>query len=163
MTASVTPITESVVVRLGPRRAFHLFTEGMGHWWPVESYSRAVSELANENVEVVRLEFQPRVGGSIVEHLDDGRALPWGVISNWSPPDRVVIAWSPHSQPEPPTEIDVTFSEHDGGTLVEIEHRGWEHLSEGFRDELRPVYERGWITTLACYAAAARGEVAPPT
>ena len=151
------------MVPLDPRRAFHLFTEGMGQWWPVESYSRAVSELAHENVEVVRLEFQPRVDGSIVEHLNDGRTLPWGLISRWSPPERLVIAWRPHSQPEPPTEIDVTFGAHDGGTLVVIEHRGWERLSEGFRDELRPVYERGWITTLACYAAAAREDGGPTT
>ncbi|HYZ47196.1 MAG TPA: SRPBCC domain-containing protein [Actinomycetota bacterium] len=150
-----------MVVRLAPRPAFDLFTVGMDRWWPLDSYSRAVSELAPEKVEAVRLDLQPGLGGSIIEHLDDGRTLPWGVIAEWRPPDRVVIEWKPHSLPEPPTEVDVTFTGHDRGTLVEVEHRGWDRLSEGFCDALRPVYERGWPPTLARYVAAAGQDAAP--
>ena len=161
MRAAVSPIRGSVVVRLAPRPAFDLFTVGMDRWWPLDSYSRAVSELAPEKVEAVRLDLQPGLGGSIIEHLDDGRTLPWGVIAEWRPPDRVVIEWKPHSLPEPPTEVDVTFTGHDRGTLVEVEHRGWDRLSEGFRDALRPVYERGWPPTLSRYIAAAGVDAAP--
>ena len=148
-------IRRSLIVRADPKQTFAVFTEGMGRWWPVESYSRAVSELAHEKVEVARLEFQPRLGGAIIEHLRDGRMLPWGEVVEWRPPHRVVIAWKPHSEPEPPTEVDVTFGAHDGGTLVELEHRGWDRLSHGFGRTLYPIYERGWPTTLARFAAAA--------
>ena len=155
MKPSLDAIRESLIVRADPGQAFAVFTEGMGTWWPVESYSRAVSELAHEKVEVARLEFRPRMGGAIIEHLRDGRTLPWGQVIEWRLPHRVVIAWKPHSEPEPPTEVDVTFRAHNGGTLVELEHRGWGRLSHGFGRTLYPIYERGWPTTLARFAAAA--------
>src|SRR5213593_4176205 len=70
--AAVEPIRQTVAVRCPPDRAFDLFTEGMGAWWPVESYSRAVSEFKDDGVAVTCLEFQPRMGGAILEHLSDG-------------------------------------------------------------------------------------------
>jgi uncharacterized protein YndB with AHSA1/START domain len=153
--AHVEPIRQTVSVGRDPERAFELFTNQMGTWWPVESYSRAVSEFANEDVNTTRLEFEARMGGSILEHMSDGRILPWGEVIAWHPPDRVVLAWRPHSAPEPPTEIEVTFVAREGGTLVELEHRGWQRLSEGFREGLYEIYARGWPTTLGCFAAAA--------
>lgn len=155
----VEPIHHMVTVRCPPERAFKLFTEQMGTWWPVESYSRAVSEFQHEDVEVANLEFQARMGGAILEHLSDGRILPWAEVIAWDPPWRVRMAWRPHSKPEPPTEIEVTFTERGGGTLVEVEHRGWERLSEDFRDELYGIYARGWITTLECFVTAADRDI----
>jgi uncharacterized protein YndB with AHSA1/START domain len=155
----VDPIREVVTVRCPPERAFALFTQGMGTWWPVGSYSRAVSEFAHEGVAVTRLEFQPRLGGSILEHLSDGRVASWGEVIAWHPPHDVRMAWRPHSKPEPPTEVAVTFAPlEDGETVVELEHRGWERLSPAFREELYGVYVRGWVTTFQLFAAAANVE-----
>jgi uncharacterized protein YndB with AHSA1/START domain len=156
----VEPIRHEVTVPGAPERAFKLFTEQMGTWWPVESYSRAVSELEHEGVEVIELEFQPRMGGSILEHLSDGRVLPWAEVIAWDPPRRVLMAWRPHSMPEPPTELEVTFTERGDGTMVQIEQRGWDRLSEDFREGLYDTYARGWITTLDLFAAAADRGVA---
>jgi uncharacterized protein YndB with AHSA1/START domain len=154
--ALVEPIRETVSVPTDPQHAFDLFTLGMGTWWPVESYSRAVSEFEDEDVEVAELEFQPRMGGSILERWTDGRTLPWAEVIAWQPPQRVLLSWRPHSSPEPPTELEVTFSAGEGGgTLVVIEHRGWERLSEGFRRGLYELYVRGWPTTLRLFAAVA--------
>src|SRR6266540_780506 len=99
----VEPIRQMVTVRCAPERAFNLFTAQMGRWWPVESYSRAVSEFEHEDVEVAELEFQSLMGGSVLEHMSDGRILPWAEVIAWDPPRRVLMAWRPHSQPEPPT------------------------------------------------------------
>ena len=151
----VEPIRQSVSVRCDPERSFALFTREMGTWWPVGSYSRAVSEFANEGVVVAELAFQPRLGGAILEYLSDGRIVPWGEVIAWDPPRRVVMAWRPHSMPEPPTEVDVTFTARDGSTLVELEHRGWEQVSENFRAAMYPIYARGWVTTMGCFASAA--------
>jgi uncharacterized protein YndB with AHSA1/START domain len=129
----------------------------MGAWWPLDAYSRKVNELADEAVEVEGLEFQARLDGSILEHLSDGRVLPWARVIGWDPPNRVVLAWRPHSAPEPPTELEVTFSAHGAGTVVELEHRGWERLSHGFREGLYDLYVRGWDTTLERFATAAGG------
>jgi uncharacterized protein YndB with AHSA1/START domain len=153
--ALVEPILQTVAIRCDPEHAFDLFTSEMGTWWPVESYSRAVSEFAHDDVEVAKLEFQGRMGGSILEHMSDGRTLPWAEVTSWHPPHRVVLAWRPHSAPEAPTEVEVTFTAREGGTLVEVEHRGWEWLSAEFRKGLYEIYVRGWPTTLECFATAA--------
>jgi uncharacterized protein YndB with AHSA1/START domain len=153
--ASVEPIRKLVTVRCPPQRAFELFTEHMGTWWPVESYSRAVSEFKDDGVQVELLEFQPRLGGSVLEHMSDGRIMPWAEVTGWDPPRSVLMAWRPHAMPEPPTELEVTFAAVGPGTLVELEHRGWERLSPPFRNELYDVYARGWPFTLDRFAAAA--------
>lgn len=155
--ATVKPIRRSLTVPCPPERAFSLFTKEMGSWWPLDLYSRAVNEFEAVQISAERLEFQPRLGGSVLEHLSDGRILPWAEVTSWEPSHRVVLAWSPHSLPEPPTEIEVTFTSADGGTLVEVEHRGWERLSPEFRLGLYDIYVRGWVTTLERFAAAAEG------
>ena|SRR5436190_11987187 len=151
------PIRHSVRVRRDPGSAFDLFTEGMGTWWPVDDYSRAVSEFAADGVSLERLEFEPRMGGLILEHLSDGRILPWAEVIGWDPPRRVVMAWRPHALPEPPTELEVIFEQTDGGTMVQLEHRGWERLSADFRTEMYQIYALGWPSTLERFAAAADG------
>jgi uncharacterized protein YndB with AHSA1/START domain len=154
-TAHVPPIRRRVTVRVDQERAFRLFTEGMAGWWPLDAYSRAVNELEGEGVQAVRLEFQARADGAIVEHTSDGRILPWAEVVAWQPPERLVLAWRPHSQPEPPTELEVAFRPSAAATVVELEHRGWERLSEGFREGLYGMYDRGWTSTLDLFAAAA--------
>jgi uncharacterized protein YndB with AHSA1/START domain len=153
--ANIEPIRQTVSVRCVPERAFELFTNQMSTWWPVESYSRAVSEFQHEDVKTAELVFQARMGGSILERLTDGRILPWAEVIGWQPPHRVLLSWRPHSAPEPPTEVDVTFTEREWGTLVEVEHRGWQLLSEEFREGLYEIYSRGWPTTLQLFAVVA--------
>ncbi len=154
----IEPIRQTVTVRGAPQRAFYLFTEQMGTWWPVAEYSRAVSEFEHD-VQVERLEFQARMGGSILEHMSNGRILSWAEVIAWHPPHSVLMAWHPHSKPEPPTEVEVTFTARGSDTLVELEHRGWGRLSDDFREELYEIYARGWITTLGCFAAAADRDI----
>src|SRR6266571_9439049 len=136
------PIRRTATVRPDPEGAFELFTERMGSWWPVDAYSRAVSEFADGDVQVARLELQAHLGGSLLEHVSDGRTLPWAEITAWHPPHHVLMAWRPHSMPEPPTEVEVTFTARRGGTLVEVDHRGWERLSRDFREGLYAIYAR---------------------
>jgi hypothetical protein len=50
------------------------------------------------------------MGGSILERTTDGRVLPWAEVVVWRPPERVVLSWRPLSEPEPPTELEVTFA-----------------------------------------------------
>src|SRR5688572_27048019 len=130
MKQSIDPIRRNVTVPLDPERAFTLFTEGMHSWWPVQDHSRSASETEGESVKTERGELQTRKGGRIVEHPSNGVGLPWAEILVWEPPHRFVMAWKPHARPQPPTEVEVTFTPSDEGTLVELEHRGWERLSE---------------------------------
>ena len=156
------PIRAMVIVRSDPARAFQVFTAQMGKWWPLESYSRAVNEFEHEHLGVSELTFEARMGGSIEERMTDGRVLPWGEVVTWQPPQRVVLSWKPHSLSEPPTEIEVTFTAHEDGTSVDVEHRGWERLSEEFGAEMYEIYVRGWPFTLERFVAETDRDIASP-
>ena len=92
-----------------------------------------MNEFEHEDVGVSELMFEARMGGSIVERMTDGRVLPWAEVLAWQPPQRARCSWRPHSMPEPPTELEVTFASREDGTSIAVEHRGWERLSEEFR------------------------------
>ena len=106
-----------------------------------------------------RIEFQGQVAGQVLEHMSNGQALPWAEVLAWDPPRRFVLAWKPHSRAQPPTEVEVTFTPNGIGTLVELQHRGWERLTEDHL-ELYDSYGSGWIETLNRFATAAREEAA---
>jgi uncharacterized protein YndB with AHSA1/START domain len=148
------PIRRSIEVPASPEDAFRVFTEEMGSWWPLETHSRATVERSGVKAE--RIEFEGRAGGQVLEHLSNGEVLSWAEVVEWEPPRRFVLAWRPHGRPQPPTEVEVVFTARDGGTHVELVHRGWERLTEEF-GELYESYGQGWIGTLARFAAALEG------
>lgn len=161
MMTDVKPIRRSVRVALDPGRAFELFTARMETWWPVDTHSRAATEFDDDEAHAVGIEFQGRVGGHVLERTSDGRVLPWAEIIGWDPPNGFVMAWKPHSRPQPPTEVEVRFvDDGKGGTVVELEHRAWDRLSEPIAPELYSSYAGGWVKTLEAFAAGAEREVA---
>lgn len=151
---STEPIVRSVSVRRGAEDTFRLFTEEIGSWWPVETYSRAASDFESQDVKVERVEFQTRVGGQVLEHMSNGQTLPWAEIVVWEPPLRFVLAWHPTFVEGPPTEVEVRFTGSGEGTLVELVHRGWERLGPGF-EQLRGTYVPGWAVVLDRFRDAA--------
>ena len=151
---SVEPIRRSVTVQRDLEHAFRIFTEEMGSWWPVEHYSRAASDFEGEDVKVERVEFQDRAGGQVLEHLSNGLTLPWGDVLEWDPPRRFVLAWHPTFSDRPPTEVEIRFAPQGNGTLVELEHRGWERLGPDV-EALRGRYGSGWPLTLERFRDAA--------
>ncbi len=155
----IEPIRASVTVRVDANAAFELFTEHLETWWPLPTHSRAATDFEGQAVKVERIEFQGRVGGLILEHLSNGDVLPWGEVTEWEPPARLLIAWKPNSTPHPPTELEVRFTPEGGGTLVELEHRGWERLGE-MALEARAEYGTGWTRVLGLFRQEAQKEVA---
>lgn len=144
--SEIEPILMTIRVDAPPERAFEVFTARMDTWWPLETHSRAADQL--EGVKAERIEFEERVGGRVLEHLSDGRVLPWGEVLVWEPPSRLVLAWKPNDTPHPPTELEVRFSSDGAGTSVELEHRGWERLGE-LAAEARQGYGGGWVRVLS--------------
>jgi len=157
MKTEIEPIRRSVTVAAPPELAFEVFTARLDSWWPLETHSRAVDQ--GEGVTPERVEFQPFVGGLVLEHLSDGAALPWGEVLTWEPPARFVLAWKPNSNANPPTELEVRFVAEGDGTRVELEHRGWERLGR-IAVEARESYGDGWIKTLERFRDAIAKEVA---
>jgi uncharacterized protein YndB with AHSA1/START domain len=144
-TPRIEPVRKSVVVAAPVERAFAVFTERIGEWWPLKTHS-VRAELAETAV------LEPRLGGAIYETWREGRET-WGEIVVWEPPDRLVFTWSPVAEP---TEVEVRFTPQGDSTLVELEHRGWE--ARGAKAAtIRDSYDEGWETVLGLYAGAATG------
>ena len=124
----IDPIRRSVTVAADPDRTFRTFTREIGSWWPTETHSMAADR--EDGSTVTSLTFEEREGGRVVEIDDRGREGTWATVLTWDPPDRVVLAWKPNTRDEPPTEVEITFTVVEGGTRVDLEHRGWERLGD---------------------------------
>jgi uncharacterized protein YndB with AHSA1/START domain len=132
-------VCRTVRVERGLEEAFRVFTEGLSRWFPTPEAGNAAS-------------LEPGLGGRFHERLADGRKN-LGTVVVWEPPDRVVFTWCrPGSEVE--TEVDVRFTPDGDGTLVELEHRGFEAYGDR-GDALVAGYDEGWSLVLDRYAAEA--------
>jgi hypothetical protein len=147
-------VHRSVVVQAAQERAFEVFTAGFSGWWPIESHHIG-DEMA------VEVAIEPRAGGRWFERDAKGAECVWGFVTEWDPPERVVLSW--HLKPEyefdpdpdRASEIEVHFTPHDGGTLVELEHRGFEKRAEaGARTRETVSGPGGWTELMQMYAKA---------
>jgi len=140
-------VKRSVSVPLPVEKAFQLFTDGIGTWWPFVTHS-----LGGEETEDAVLE--PRVGGLVYERRRDGTTEEWADVTAWDPPHRLELSWRVNPTRAEPTEVEVEFVPEGAGTRVELEHRGWERLEDG--PEARANYDTGWEFVLGRYSEAAR-------
>jgi uncharacterized protein YndB with AHSA1/START domain len=148
-TAALAPLTKTVTVPAPVDRAFALFTERIGAWWPLATHS-----VGAERATAV--EMQCHLGGQIVETVADGSTHVWGTLTDWAPPHRVAFTWHPGRGADEATRVDVTFAARDEGTLVTLVHDGWAGRPDGAR--ARQGYDTGWDIVLANLPAAAGGD-----
>ena len=150
--AQATSVQSEIVVEAPLERAFAVFTEDIGSWWPPENHI-----LEAELAEMV---FEPRVGGHVYDRGVDGSECPWARVLAYEPPNRVLISWdiTPQWQLETDSsrasEIEVRFvPEAPDRTRVELEHRNLERHGEGW-EGLRDAVgsEGGWGSCLQSFA-----------
>jgi uncharacterized protein YndB with AHSA1/START domain len=154
--APTEPVRKSVRVACDVEHAFRVFVEHIDEWWPVERLSRTADKQYAAGVTLERLVFEPRTGGRLYEVTSTGEEGSWAEVLVYEPPRRLVLAWKPNDRPEPPTEVEIRFDPDGDGTLVNLEHRGWERL--GARaEEARAGHDGGWQLPLERFAAAAAG------
>ena len=141
-------IRKSLTVAAPIERAFEVFTERIGTWWPLDSHSIGGEKATSAVVE-------GRVGGGVYEVMDDGATAPWATVLAWEPPHRLVLSW--HVNPGvPATEVEVRFSKEGDGTRVELEHRGWDALGEKGVG-MSSGYDEGWELVLGRYVEGVAG------
>lgn len=143
--STLEPVRHSIEVAAPPARAFQIFTE-INRWWPLAVHSVGLNRATG-------CLFEGRAGGSIHEIHDDGSIHLWGTVTDWQPPQRVVFSWHPGRDAATAQEIVLRFSEVEGGTRVELEHRGWEWLGDRAA-EAREAYQSGWPGVLTRYQVA---------
>lgn len=149
------PIRKRVTVPLDPARAFHLFTDGIDRWWPKESHS--LSARDGEGAKA-RVRVEPRAGGRVIETRADGSEAPWATVTAWEPGRRFALSWYVGRDAAEATVVDVRFRGIEGGTVVELEHAGFDVLGK----DAGPVsasYTEGWDLVLACCRRAAESFV----
>lgn len=150
--APIAPIAMEITVARDVRDAFRIFTEEIGTWWPSETHSIGEGRVVDVTIE-------GRVGGRCFETWDDGSEHVWGEVLRWDAPRGFTCTWHPSDERPTATELEVTFSPADGGTLVALEHRGWErHGPEA--PELVKSYRSGWPVVLELYARRCEADVA---
>lgn len=145
-------VRKSIVVNAPIDRAFTVFTERIGSWWPDDHHI-----LQAKLAEMV---FEPRVGGHVYDRGVDGSECRWARVLAYEPPTRVVISWDINLQwqleadPKKTSEIEVRFIPVTAGqTRIELEHRGLERHGEGW-EQMRDAVSSpgGWSRGLQIFA-----------
>jgi uncharacterized protein YndB with AHSA1/START domain len=152
MQATETSVQTSIVVEAPIERAFSVFTEGIGSWFPPE-YNLLDTEIS-ERV------FEARVGGRVYDRGADGSECHWSRVLAYEPPTRVVISWdiSPQWQIETDlekaSEVEVRFvPETPERTRLELEHRNIDRHGDGWEQTRESVGgEGGWPGCLRRFA-----------
>lgn len=134
----IPPVRKQVRVPVLPDRAFAIFWQEMGMWWPLDSHAVAPSRGAR----AVALRFEPGVGGRITEVTDAGDEIPWGRVTEWSPGAALAFSWHLDRPEAEATLVRVTFTADGTGTRVALEHGGWAARGDGA--EARGNYDSGW-------------------
>jgi hypothetical protein len=122
---TLAPITAEITVPVTPTEAFVGFTAQMGEWWD--------PMLSPEPATFTGIAIDPE--GPVASVHGDEQYV-WGRVTRWDPIGHYTQEfWLGHAE-EQPTTLDVRFTEAEaGGTLVHLEHGGWEDGSEDVREK----------------------------
>ena len=129
-------VTVSVTTTASPDRAFEVWTAEIGSWWDPDHHVLPGT--------VTAMGVDPFVGGRLWDTNTEGQTCVWGRVLRWEPGVVFAFAWLvgpdwrvPHPD-APASRVTVTFTEQDGGTLVELVHDqisahgpGWESVYAG--------------------------------
>jgi uncharacterized protein YndB with AHSA1/START domain len=152
-----TSVQSSIVVEAPIEKAFSVFTEDIGSWWPPDHHI-----LQAPLAEMV---FEPREGGHVYDRGTDGSECRWARVLAYEPPNRLVFSWDIaldwqiETDPQKTSEVEIRFiAETPQRTRVELEHRhldrhgpGWEQMRDAVGSP------GGWGRGLEAFAQRAAG------
>jgi uncharacterized protein YndB with AHSA1/START domain len=136
-------VRKTITVDCVVEEAFRVFTTDAISWWPIDSHSIHGDEVST-------IVFEEHEGGEVYEITEDGKKGHWASVLAWEPPNRLVLAWNILEREALATEVEVRFTPQDGGTRVDLEHRGWENVAKE-PAEKRDSYDTGWDHVLGVY------------
>ena len=127
----IPPIRREMFLRAPKSAVFGCFTDDIARWWPFASHS-----VFGDGSRVA---FEP---GALVEEGPSGERSVWAEVVAFEPPHLIRLNWHAGQPVDQATDVVITFSERDGGTLLALEHSGWERRANGA--EMREGYQSGW-------------------
>ncbi|MGC1678939.1 MAG: SRPBCC domain-containing protein [Candidatus Binataceae bacterium] len=136
-------IRKSIKIERSPEISFKVFCEEMSQWWPGGFGGKESKPF-----------LEGRVGGRLFERNPEGAEYEIGRVTAFQPPSLVAFTWRAPSW-DLTTQVEVRFIAEDGGTRVELEHRGWDQDAK--TREARKSYEDGWDFVLGHYQARFAG------
>ncbi len=149
-----TSVTTAIDVDAPIEHAFSVFTDGIASWWN-PGHHILEAELAG-------MDFEPRVGGHIIDRGVDGSECRWSRVLAYDPPRRVCFSWDINlswrleTDPEKASEIEVTFSpDGPSRTHVTLVHRHLDRHGDGWQS-MRDAVGSGWDLTRFAEVATAR-------
>ena len=160
-------VKKTLTVHTSQTRAFEVFTEHFGSWWPLETHHIGAQPAQTAVIE-------PRAGGRWFERDVDGVECTWGRVLEWEPPHRLLLSWEISADfkcdPKIKTEVEVRFvPEGPDSTRIELEHRHLEFYGDTAA-KMKGIFDSdgGWTGLLQRFAAAAAaarmpGEVPCPS
>jgi uncharacterized protein YndB with AHSA1/START domain len=136
-----------VVVDAAPEDAFRLFVDEISLWW------RPHTRYWNDPERGLHIRIEPGVGGRFLEVYDaeTGEGFEAGRVTAWEPGRRLGMTWTQVGWPPGvTTDIEVTFEPAADGTVVRLEHSGFERVPDA--DRSLAGYDSGWKELLSWYA-----------
>jgi uncharacterized protein YndB with AHSA1/START domain len=95
--------------------------------------------------------YEPRLGGRILFDVQHGetRWVMWGTVQSFEPARELSFTWQEFDTAKllawpAATIVRISLSPQDGGTLVQLEHSGFEKLPDG--GEQFKGYSEGWAS-----------------
>jgi uncharacterized protein YndB with AHSA1/START domain len=148
-------VRKEITVEASQTRAFNVFTQEHGAWWPLATHHIGAAPAETAVIE-------PRVGGRWFERGGDGSECDWGRVLVWDPPGRLVLAWEISADwkydQTIDTEVEIRFVALGPAlTRVELEHRQLDHYGPA-AEQMRGIFdsEGGWTGILRLFAGRAR-------
>ena len=131
-------IEKTVILRCSPERAFALFTERAGEWWPTER------RHTKDPKSAIKIEKT----GRFYERSTDGTEAELGIVRAFEPMKRLLLDWYPGTGAAHPTHVEVRFEPEGAATRVTIQH-GPGPASEELYKQRAPAYEVSWARVFA--------------
>jgi uncharacterized protein YndB with AHSA1/START domain len=135
-------------------RAFEVFVERLGSWWPRE-YTWAKDNLAEIGIE-------PKYEGKCYERSKDGAETLWGTVLTVARPEHIVFAWQINADrsAEPnialASRVDVRFAPAGSEkTSIVLVHRDFPRHGAGWQKyRSNMAGKSGWPRILEHYKRA---------
>ncbi len=135
------PIDFTIEVPCGQEKAFAVFVNEMGSWWPLDK--RSMSMHSGKPAKSLRIEAKQ--GGRIVEIGHDDTEHLWGTIKSYDPHDSISMDFHMGLPPENASLVEVRFSAlGNERTQVELTHSNWEAFGD-MAEMMRGGYGSGWV------------------